>query len=123
MIIRDIHQQMLYGLGKWFGAYEGSQFNSLWEASRWVLKFGLKIPRNDKEEFANLMTLNQAQPTVVPTSYIRDKLRKMGYEDMPDEATIATLIQNEATARAQTALDPEAQRLEEEANALADEGA
>lgn len=114
VIIRDVHQQMLYGLGKWFSAYEGSAFNSLWEAGRWLLKFGLKVPRNAKEDFDNLMALNMAQPKLVPTSYVRDRLRKMGYEDMPPEDEIVKLIQNEQTAAAQTALDPAADRLDRE---------
>lgn len=118
VIIKDVHAQMLYGLGKWFSAYEGSAFNSLWETGRWMMKFGLKIPRNAKEDFDNLMTLAQANPALVPMSYVRDRLRKMGYEDMPPEDQIVTIMQNEATARAQTAQDAVGSRMDAEASAF-----
>jgi hypothetical protein len=125
VMIRDIHNQMLYGLGKWYTAYEGTQFNSLWSSavqgqsgSKWMLKFGPKIPLNMKEEFDKLTTLAAAKPAIVPMSYVRDKLRKMGYEDMPPEAEIVTLMQNEATAAASTALDPAADRLDREGDAF-----
>ena len=125
VIIRDVHQQLLYGLGKWYSAYEGSAFNSLWTSAvegqsgtKWLLKFGPKLPPNAKEEFDKLMTLAQAKPAIVPMSYVRDRLRKQGFEDMPDEATVLTAMQNEATTAAQTALDPAADRLDREGDAF-----
>jgi hypothetical protein len=125
VIIRDVHQQFLYGLGKWYTAYEGSAFNSLWTSavqgqsgSKWMMKFGPKIPLNVKEEFDKLITLATSKPAIVPTSYIRDRLRKMGYEDMPKEEEIVVLMQNEATAASQTALDPVGQRADAEAEAF-----
>jgi hypothetical protein len=118
VIITDVHRQFLYGLGKWFSAFEGSQFNSLWEVTKWQITYGPKIPEDRQQAFENLLKLAAAVIPIVPVSYIRDRLRKLGYEDMPDEASIATLMTNEATARAQVSQDAVGTRMDTEADAF-----
>ena len=112
-VVTDVMGNMLFNIGKWFSAYEGTAFNSLWEVSRWVIKYGPKIPPNRKAEFDELISLAGLEG-VVPKSYIRTRLRKLGYEDMPDEATILAEIAAEqqqaadqAGARADAALGEE----------------
>lgn len=118
VIIRDVHQQMLYGLGKWFSAFEGSAFNSLWEVTRWELRFGSKIPPNREQDFKEIMEMVNAQNAILPMSYLRDRLRKLGFDDMPEEEVIEAQMAKEATARAQIQQDAMGFRMDSEAEAF-----
>lgn len=116
VLIRDVHQQLLYGIGKWFSAYEGSAFNSLWEnGSRWMLRFGQRLPRNQEGDFKQTMELAQSDPQIVPMVYIRDRLRKLGFDDMPPEEDLVPLLEAELNASAQREQDAVGQRLDAEA--------
>lgn len=93
-IVTDVLTNMFFDLAKWYVAYEGSAFNSLVDVTRWVPTFGSKLPRNTTQETADLVTL--AKEKIVPTSYVRQRLRTMGYEDLPDEATVLSAIAAES---------------------------
>jgi len=97
-IVTDVVTNMLYDLSKWYVAYEGGAFRSLLEVTRWMPKYGPKIPENQQQAFDNTLTLAAAVPQIVPMSYIRDRLRKNGFEDMPDEAAIDSAMNAEADA-------------------------
>lgn len=108
-VVTDVMANMLFNIGKWYSAYEGTAFNSLWEVSRWVITYGPKVPPNRKQEFDELVTLAGLEG-VVPKSYIRTRLRTIGYEDLPDEAALEAEFAKEADAqgaRADAALQEE----------------
>lgn len=100
IVVTDVMGNMLYDLGKWYSAYEGGAFNSLWESTRWVLNYGAKLPTNREKEIDILLSIAGMKPRVVPMSYIRSRLRTLGYEDMPDEATILSSIAAESQQEA-----------------------
>jgi len=85
--VTAVISNMMYDLGKWFVAYEGGAFSGLMEV-KWIPIFGDKMPRNRQAEIQELLTLAGASPQIIPTSYIRERLRQLGYDDMPDEETI-----------------------------------
>jgi hypothetical protein len=113
-IITDVTSQMLFGFSKWWVAYEGGAFNSLVDVTRWMIKYGEKVPRNRKEEVTELITLHSATPTLLPPSYIRMRLRQLGYDDMPDEAAIEAELTKVATAAAAINQDAQAARLNQD---------
>lgn len=114
VMIRAVHRQLLYGLGKWFSAFEGSAFNSLWETTRWALRFGPKIPPNREQEYNELIGLAGMSPPIVPQSYIRNRLRQLGYDDMPEEEALVAELVAEQTARAQIQQDAFGSRFDRE---------
>lgn len=97
--ITDVMTNMFYDVAKWFVAYEGSAFNPLLDQVQWIPVFGSKIPPNRKEEFSELMSLIQANPQVVTMAYIRDRLRKLGYDDMPSEVELVAELAAEQQLR------------------------
>lgn len=103
-VITDVLTNMLFDIPKWLVAYEGSIMNPLMEATRLIPTYGDKIPQNKEQAVAEVVTL-AGIPGLVSMAYVRDRLRKLGYDDMPDEATIAAAISAEqlATADAQGA--------------------
>lgn len=104
-IVTDVMTNLLYDLSKWYIAYEGTAFNSLLEASRWVPKYGPKIPVNTTQAVEELLSIAAAKPQIVSMSYVRNRLRKLGYEDMPDETTMAAEIISETQTTAQITAD------------------
>jgi hypothetical protein len=68
------------------------------ETTRWIPVYGPKIPENRAQSFDQLITIAQAVPQIVPMSYVRDRLRKLGYDDMPTEDQIKAELQVEADA-------------------------
>lgn len=100
LTVTDKLTQMFFDIAKWFVAYEGSAFNSLVEASRWVPIYGDKLPPNNTQALADLMTLQAASPKIVSTNYVRDRLRKIGYDDMPPNDQMDAEIQDESAANA-----------------------
>lgn len=117
VIVSAVNNQMLYGLSKWFVAFEGTQFKSLIDTTRWLIRYGPKIPVNIQQEFDNIMTM-AGVTGLVPMSYLRDRLRKIGYEDMPTEDLIVTQLTTEATAKAQIGQDAVGARMDQEAEAF-----
>lgn len=114
VMIRERHEQLLYDMAKWFIAFEGTIFNSLLEASRWRLQFGSRLPKNQSHEFDQLMTLAGAEPQIVPMSYIRDRLRLAGFEDMPDEDALIAALTAEQDAAAKRNQDAVGSRIDSE---------
>jgi hypothetical protein len=101
-IVTDITTNMLFDLAKWFVAYEGTIFNSLMEITRWVPVYGAKVPPNETKLVEQLIAMATATPPILPLNVVWDKLRKLGYEDLPtnEDLLAATLEQQTATAQA-----------------------
>jgi hypothetical protein len=116
-IVTDVVTNMLYDLAKWYVAYEGTAFNSLMEVTRWIPTYGDKIPRNKAKEVEELLLIAAAKPQVVSMSYVRNKLRTLGFDDMPDETTIAAEILAETQASAQITTDAMGARVDSELTA------
>lgn len=115
-IVTDVLGNMLHNVGKWYVAYEGGAFNSLVEMTRWVPVYGPKIPTNRKQEFDELMTLAGAVVGTLPIvsgQYVRLRLRKLGYDDMPDE----TGMMDQILAETQIAGDMQGSRVDAEVEA------
>jgi hypothetical protein len=90
-VVTDVLTNMWFDVPKWLVAYEGSALNSLVDVTRYIPAYGDKVPQNNSakvEELVSLATL----PGVLSATYIRERLRKLGYDDMPDEATIAAQV-------------------------------
>jgi hypothetical protein len=116
-VITDVMTNLLFDLPKWFVAYEGGVFRSLIDATRWIPTYGPKVPQDRQSEFQELMALAAAKPQIVPMSYVRTRLRLIGYDDMPDETTISTDIVNEQTNEASIQQDAFGSRVDREVNA------
>jgi hypothetical protein len=97
-IIIDVTTNMMYDLAKWFIAYEGTAFNSLLEVTRWNMVFGDKVPEDKQNKFNNLMTIAGLASPIVPKTWIRGELVKLGWEI--DEATVAAQLETETQAAA-----------------------
>lgn len=98
-IVTDVMTNMLFDLPKWFVAYEGGSFNSLMNETRWIPAYGDKIPQNRAAEVTELMGLAAAQPQIVPMSYVRQRLRLLGFDDLPTEEEVQALILAEQDAQ------------------------
>lgn len=116
-VITDVLGNMLFDLGKWYVAYEGTAFNSLIEATRWMPVYQDRIPRNKAAEIDELMTLYGAVPQLLSAEYVRSKLRALGYEDMPDETEMQAQILGETQRSAQITADATGARLDAEMQA------
>ncbi len=116
-IVTDVLTNMLYDVAKWYIGYEGTAFNSLLEVSRWIPKYGPKIPVNRAKEIEQLLAIAAAKPQVVSMSYVRNRLRTLGFDDMPDETTIAAEILSETQATAQITADVTGARVDSELSA------
>jgi len=116
-IVTDVLTNMLFDLAKWYVGYEGTAFNSLMEVTRWVPKYGPKVPVNREKEITQLLAIAASKPQVVSMSYIRNRLRQLGFEDMPDETTIMAEILAETQATAQITADVTGARVDQELNA------
>lgn len=90
-VVTDVMTNMMFDIPKWLVAYEGGSLNSLVDTTRYIPVYGDKVPQNKAAQVAELVTV-AALPGVLSTPYIRDRLRRLGYEDMPDEATMASAI-------------------------------
>lgn len=100
--ITDRLTNLLYDLPKWFVAYEGSIMSPLLD-TRLIPTYGAKLPPNTSKDLAELLKVAQASPQIVPMSYVRQRMRLIGFDDMPDDATLdaAILAEQEARARVQ----------------------
>lgn len=96
-IVTDVTTNMLFDIPKWYVAYEGGAFNSLVDVTRYVPVYGQKVPTNNAAVVAEALKV-AVIPGLVSMAYLRDRLRKHGYEDMPDEATMAAAITTETQA-------------------------
>jgi hypothetical protein len=105
VIINAVVHQMLYGLGKWFHAFEGGEFRTLWETTKWRMRYGARVPSNTQNDFDNLMKLNGMNPQIVPTSWIRDELKKLGF-NLIDGVDYDALIEQEIERRTLASSQP-----------------
>jgi len=93
-LVTDALTNLLFDLPKWYIAYEGTAFRSLMDVTRWIPTYGDKIPRNKAQEITDLTALTGAK--IISKSYARQRLRTLGYTDMPEESVIAAEIEGEA---------------------------
>lgn len=121
LIITDVITNMMYDFAKWQVAYEGGAFNSMVEATRIVPVFGDRLPENRGKAIETILKLLEAK--VISPQYARMKLRSLGYEDMPDEATIANEILELERASAMATQDAFGTRLDAEVDATLSAGA
>jgi hypothetical protein len=105
-------------LPKWIVAYEGGIFNSLVDVTRFIPVYGDKVPQNKAAQVTELLALASSQPQIVPMSYIRQRLRLLGYDDMPEEAVLMAAL----TAEQQVAADQMGARVDGEINAALSNG-
>jgi hypothetical protein len=105
VIINSVTHQMLYGLAKWFHAFEGGEFSSLWETTKWRMHYGSRVPSNFQNDFNNLLKIASATPQIVPMSWIRDELQRIGFNFKEGE-DLETLIQKEISDRTLAASQP-----------------
>lgn len=110
-IISDKMTQLFYDLAKWYVAYEGSAFGSLIENVRMVPSYREKMPRNKEKEVTELMALKATG--IVSAAYVRERLRSLGFEDMPDETTMAAAILQETQNNALITQDAQGQRVDQ----------
>lgn len=115
--ITDTLTNMFYDVAKWFVAYEGGAFNALVDQVQWIPVYGAKIPANRKEEVAELLSMAKASPQILPISYVRDRLRKLGYEDMPDETALVEAMAAEQQLRLSIQQDAFGARADAQINA------
>lgn len=106
--IIDVHAQMFFDLvNGWFPAYEGLNFTDV--AVLPVL--GEKLPRNRKQEVADILLMVDAKVMSLTTA--RERLGELGFNFAADE--VLRLAQEAALAADQAAAgDPLAQRMDAE---------
>lgn len=115
LTIEAVMSNMMYDLTKWLVAYEGSTLSPLMNV-KWVPHFGPHLPRDRKAEIDELFKLAAISPQILPLSYIRNRLRQLGYEDMPEEAALAAELQKEQELRISTQQDAFGARVDQEVN-------
>jgi hypothetical protein len=118
-IVTDVVTNMLFDLPKWIVAYEGGIFNSLMDTTRFIPVYGDKVPQNKAAAVTELLAIASSTPQIVPMSYVRQKLRTLGYDDMPDEAALLTAL----AADQQVAADQQGARVDATINAALGNGA
>lgn len=109
-IVTDVHVNMLFDLRKWFQAYE-STLASPMEEIRWLPVYGDKIPVNRKQRFDEVTKLHSEG--VVPASWVRQELAKIGYE-FPDDNDVMEQILLEKEMLAKVEADAFGARLDRE---------
>jgi hypothetical protein len=93
-IVTDVLTNMLFDLAKWVVGYEGTQFNFLMESTRWTPQYGEKLPVNRDAAIEELISMATANPTILPLPVVWDRMRKLGYEDMPtNDEMVAMIVQ------------------------------
>lgn len=100
--IKATLQQMFFDFGKWQTAYEGTQFKSLFEVTRWSITFGNPIPTNTAKVIEQVGTLTGGK--VISNQTGREWLRTAGVP-VPEEADEAGRLAAEAEAAQAAALD------------------
>lgn len=99
VIIDSVMHQMLYGLGKWWTAFEGNEFSSLWEVTKWRMRYGSRVPSNRQQDLKNLLDIARVSPQIVPMSWVREQLRSLDF-NLPEQDTMEAEILLEMEARA-----------------------
>ena len=106
IIINSVTHQMLFGLAKWYTAFEGNEFSSLFETTKWRMHYGSRVPSNFQQDFKNLITIAAANPQIVPMSWIREELQRIGFK-LPEGVDIEALILKEVEGRTEASSDPD----------------
>lgn len=106
--VTDVTTNLLFDLSKWYIAYEGTAFNSLLEATRWVPVYGDKLPVNKQQEFDNIMAMVGAK--TIPLTVAWDMLRKLGIE-LPENKLMQEGIIEETAAMAAIEMEAMAGRI------------
>lgn len=122
--ITDVLNNLLYDLGKWFVAYEGSVLSSLvtetefgeapTSGTRWMPTYGEKIPENKQASFDNIMKM--VEQKVLPVNVAWDMLRKLGYE-LPSNDELTTMLSESLSLE----VDAQASRMNGEMDAFDEE--
>ena len=110
--IKAVLDNWLFDLRSWYIAYEPT-LRAPMESALWVVSFGSKLPVNREQKFAELMTLAKADPPVVPMTWVRGELSKIGYE-FADDTEVMDAILTERTIFAQIAMDVTGARMDQE---------
>lgn len=110
---RDTLQQLFFDLRTWAQVYEGMNLANV----DYSVHFGPKLPQNQQERIANIISLAGAVPPIISTQTARDMLREMDY-DIPDDEALAILEETAATA---TESDPIGGRLDAEVDGATEE--
>lgn len=97
LLVTDTTGNMFFDLRRWYIAYEGGAFRSL-ENIRWMPTFGDRLPENRKERITTITELATASPPIISSQYAREKLRSLGFEDMPEETVMMNQILEEKRA-------------------------
>jgi hypothetical protein len=116
LTITDRLGNMFFDLPKWLVAYEGGIMNPLLNV-RMLPTYGDKIPPNRSKDLADLLTIAKATPQIVPMKYIRQRMRSIGFDDLPDDATLEAEILAEQEARARVQQDAFGVAVDREVNA------
>lgn len=106
----DVLTQMLFDLKRWFDAYEGLNLDSVDVLPR----FGDRLPVNRKQEIETHVAMVMTDPPIMSAATARERLAEKGIEFGKDE--FSRIIQErQALAEAAGPVDPQADRLAEEA--------
>lgn len=108
--IREVMDNMLFDLRDWFQAYESTNLIN----TRCVSRFGEKMPTDNATRFNQLLQMYTATPPLITAAYFRDACREMGI-DIPIDVNGLTIAAEQAQMN--EAMDPYAQRIDEEAGA------
>lgn len=119
-VVTDKMQNMMFDYAKWQIAYEGTQFNSMLEATRFKIVYGDKIPKNKQQEFDNLMAMAGTVPPILPLKVIWERLRALGYE-IPDDATLESMVVEQQAAMAALEAQATVDQVDEELQTAQDE--
>lgn len=115
LTVEAVLSNMFYDLVNWFLAYEDGALSPLQNIT-WVPTFGDAMPRNRKQEIDELLKLASSSPQLVPMSYVRNRLRQLGYEDMPEEDALVQEMADEQQLRISIQQDAFGARVDQQVN-------
>lgn len=111
-MIKSVHDQMLYDLRQWLRVYEGINLDNTMVVS----DFEPNMPEDKAARFKMLLDGYQAVPPLWSGQYVRDELRRMGYEipqnmlqEITDEQAAYAEFSDPYAVRAAAEADPAAQ--------------
>jgi hypothetical protein len=110
-ILTGVLTNMMHDMKKWYAAFEDSGFAGLIETVRIKPIYGTKMPENREKRVEQLTSMHKAG--IIPATYVRSELRRMGFE-MPAETEMISALTLEQTASAQISQDAVGARMDEE---------
>lgn len=116
-VVTDKFTHMLYDLGKWLTAYEGSVFagplapqaDPTKLKAQLVPTYGPKLPQNDSKRIAELTSIVQAK--ALPLSVLWDEMRAGPYPNLPDNATLLAALEEQTQMAAEAEASALANRI------------